>query len=477
MRKFDSIVDRQKRYFFLGIKCNIWKVISEILCLYCRENKKKLEGKGVEEMKLRVPIIAAVVTFGVLGGVAGATYYNHTAELNQELDTYVLPNTTFAGIPLNGKTREEVAQIIQAKVDELNKTQVTLDLNGKKQSFTWGELGVTYEGTDIVDTIFNGQQGSYSDRVDMKEEAESGVRAKTYELTQVFSPEKYDEVLESHYNKPLTQPKNASVYMAGSQKQITPGKNGAAVDKDKLKELVATAVVEKQPSVTVPTKEIAPKRSTEDVQKMNFSSKVMSYQTPLKGREANTRFNVELATKGIDGTLLEPGEVFSFKDVVGHANKANGYKESTVYVNGELAKDYGGGICQVSSTLYNAVLLADLGIVERVNHSRTVGYVPIGLDATVADYGPDFKFKNTLDTPIYVQAYLTGDAMVVNLLGAAPIDKQVVLSSKVDSETDTHIKASAYKTVKQNGKVISENQLIGKSTYKKSKPATQQASQ
>ncbi|GGE69506.1 VanW family protein [Priestia taiwanensis] len=418
-------------------------------------------------MKFKIPIIAAVVSFGVLGGVAGATYYNHTAELNQELDTYVLQGTTFEGVDLKGKTREEVEQIVQAKVDEWNATQLTLTLNGQNKTLTWGDLGVSYEGTAIADDIFSGQEANYGDRVDMKKEAESGVRTRVYNLKQVFSPEKYDEALQSDYNKPLTQPKNASVYMAGSQKQITPGKNGVMVDKEKLKGLVETAVVEKQATVTVPTKEFAPKRTTEDVQKMDFSKTVAGFGSPMTGREGNTRFNVERAAKSIDGTLLEPGEVFSFKGEVGHANKANGYKESTVYVNGELSTDYGGGICQVSSTLYNAVLNADLDIVERVNHSRTVGYVPIGLDATVADYGPDFKFKNSLDYPLYVQAIPSGSTLTINLLGKEATGKQVTLTSKKDSETDTHIKASAYKTVKQNGKVIVENKLIGRSTYKK----------
>jgi vancomycin resistance protein YoaR len=462
--EFVSIVDREKRYFS---RVNMLEISSEIFLFTCRENKKKLEGKGVGEMKLRVTIIAAVVTFGVLGGVAGATYYNHTSELNTELDTYVLPNTTFEGVSLQGKTREEVAQIIQAKVDELNATQVELVLNGKKQAFTWKDLGVSYEGTDIVDAIFDGQEGSYGDRVEMKESAESGTRTKTYELKQVFSSEGYDTALNEHYNKPLTPAKNASVRVSGTQKQVTPGKNGTMVDKDKLKELVSTAVAGKQPSVAVPTKEFAPKRTTEDVQKMDFSTVIASFDTPMAGREANTRFNVARATEGINGTLIEPGEVFSFKGEIGHANKANGYKESTVFVNGEKATDYGGGICQVSSTLYNAVLRADLGIEERVNHSRQVGYVPVGLDATVADFGPDFKFKNTLDHPIYVQAYTTGDKMGVTLLSKEPTGKEVILNSKVDSETDKHVKASAYKTVKQNGKVIVENKSLGKSTYKK----------
>ena len=127
--------------------------------------------------------------------------------------------------------------------------------------------------------------------------------------------------------------------------------------------------------------------------------------------------NVVVAAKAMDGIILMPGDVFSYNDTLGPRTTANGYMPAPAYIGGKTVDEVGGGICQNSSTLYMAVLRANLEIVERTNHMYAVGYVPDGLDATVAYNAIDFKFRNSTDYPIRVEAKVSGRNMIVKLYG------------------------------------------------------------
>ncbi|SDF57020.1 VanW family protein [Sporolituus thermophilus] len=144
---------------------------------------------------------------------------------------------------------------------------------------------------------------------------------------------------------------------------------------------------------------------------------IAAYTTQFDPRDENRTQNVQLAAKSINGVLVRPGDVFSFNTHVGPRLAEHGYREAPVFVDGRLSTDWGGGVCQVSSTLYNAVLLADLEIEERTAHFRPPGYVPLGQDATVADNQLDFKFRNTTDYNIYLMTEVTGNQLTVNIFG------------------------------------------------------------
>ena len=139
------------------------------------------------------------------------------------------------------------------------------------------------------------------------------------------------------------------------------------------------------------------------------------YVTYYNPRNRNRSHNIELATRSLDSTVVFPGETFSFNRTIGQRTVERGYRQAPVIVRGELSEGVGGGICQVSSTLFNAVDNAGLQIVERYAHSRHVTYVPPGRDATVSWYGPDFAFRNTLNQPVLIRAYAGHGTMRVVL--------------------------------------------------------------
>ncbi|MGN0150490.1 MAG: VanW family protein, partial [Clostridia bacterium] len=200
-----------------------------------------------------------------------------------------------------------------------------------------------------------------------------------------------------------------------------------------------------------------------------FANTMASYSTSYGSSTANRASNVARAASLINGKVLAPGEVFSFNSTVGKRTVANGFSTAPEYVNGKTVDGIGGGTCQVSSTLYNAVLYSDLDIVSRTNHMFTVSYVPNGQDATVADGGPDFKFKNNTDYPIKISAYTGGGKITVSIIGTDWEPKREVKinnSTSYSSNGDTLVRTT--RTVYANGEVIN-TETLPSSTYKQHK--------
>src|SRR5699024_5189614 len=164
----------------------------------------------------------------------------------------------------------------------------------------------------------------------------------------------------------------------------------------------------------VPKRPVYPEVDSELLANIH-EEKIGSYVTKFKPENKERTHNIVLAAEAINNYVLFPDETFSFNEVVGKRTEAKGYKRAPVIVKGELAEDIGGGICQVSSTLYNAVDLRGVEMVARYSHSREVPYVPPGRDATVSWYGPDFVFKNHFHQPILIQAKAKDGNMIINI--------------------------------------------------------------
>ncbi|MGE5380396.1 MAG: VanW family protein [Methylocystaceae bacterium] len=160
-----------------------------------------------------------------------------------------------------------------------------------------------------------------------------------------------------------------------------------------------------------------------------------SASTDFNAGNVNRTINLNKAAAALNGTVVTPDGVFSFNDTVGPRDLANGYLEAMVIIKNEFTPGVGGGICQVSSTLYNAVLLAGFPVVERRNHSVAVSYTPVGLDATVAYPYQDFKFRNNADSAVYINAYTRGSRLHVKLFGRRNNPISVKIERFVDETT------------------------------------------
>lgn len=240
---------------------------------------------------------------------------------------------------------------------------------------------------------------------------------------------------------------------------------------------------------TIPLKITIPEKTTNDLGEDAFPSDLGNYSTIYDVSNKNRSNNIDLATNKIDGITILPGETFSYNKVVGQRSIAAGYKEATAYAGGKVVQDVGGGICQVSSTLYNAALLANLEIVQRSNHSMKTSYVPEGRDATVAWGAIDFQFRNSRSYPIKITAKSKNGVLDIHILGIKEeVEYEVKIQTKIISnipynvtykedsslEEGTEIieqkgsngcKSETYRIVKEpSGKIVSQT-LLSKDTY------------
>ncbi|OOZ83659.1 VanW family protein [Bacillus cereus] len=415
-------------------------------------------------MKLSKILIGSAIAGGILLCVGGVSGYQYVSKLNNQLDTTALPNTTFEGISLDGKNKKDIQAIINQKITELDQKSLTYIFQNDKQTYTWKDLGVNYKEKDIIDKIFKEQEGNVINRYKMRKQAENDELKRDYKLTPQLNTTAYESFIKDKYNEILKNPVNAELSIEGTTVNISQSQNGEKIDKGKLTDLTKQAITSGTSDITLPVTLLKPERSTEDIQKMGIKEVIAEYSTPMAGRNGNQSFNVNKSANTLSGVIVAPDETFSFNGRVGVTDAAHGYKSAAVFSQGKVIQSAGGGVCQVSSTLYSAALRADLGIVSRSNHSMPVNYLPLGQDAAVADYGPDLKFKNNTGNHIYIQAFSNGGSITTRIFGTNT-GKNVEVSSQVISRTNDKITAVTYKKVTQNGEVISNGQ-ISKSVYK-----------
>ena len=223
----------------------------------------------------------------------------------------------------------------------------------------------------------------------------------------IFKPNTVDlTAVKTVVSKIFGPPTPAKVKFVAGKIQRIPETPVLTLDEANLSTAVIAAVQEDQ-IVEVPVKQ-APKKLTDEVL-AQITDVVSEFKTNFNSGVRDRSNNIRVATGKIDGTVLLPGERFSFNQTVGQRTVQSGFREAPVFINGKHDKGIGGGICQVSTTLYNAALFANLKVVERTNHSLPVPYVPVGRDATVNWGAQDLVIENNMETPIVLAAeYLPG---------------------------------------------------------------------
>lgn len=258
-------------------------------------------------------------------------------------------------------------------------------------------------------------------------------------------------------------PVDAEYKIEGKEITVTEAADGRYLNKDEAATLLEQ-VHEGGEAVTVPLYPSYPNVNTNDLKSKLFEVALSSYSTNYSGSTANRAANVARAASLINGTILAPGETFSFNDTVGDRTKENGFYTAKEYVSGKSVDGIGGGTCQVSSTLYSAVLYADMDIVHRENHMMTVGYLPLGQDATVAYGSVDFKFRNNSEYPIKIAATTGGGNITVSILGTQWSPKKEVKISNTSSSLNDKTYVRTTRRVYQDGKCVKEERM-GDSVY------------
>lgn len=283
------------------------------------------------------------------------------------------------------------------------------------------EVDITYDGDKVV--IRSGYHGESIDKEWLFNQITRSIEERDYGKIEVpliiTNPKKL--TVDELYNMIYKEPVDARTYVENKKLHILSHEDGRSVDKNLLQGIINDINNNEGVVKTLPLTLTKPSLTLEDLRANLFRDILATFKTyfSTEGQYNKDRNeNLRLASEAINGIILAPGDVFSFNKVLGERTEEKGYKPAKIFSGGRVIDSVGGGICQVSSTLYNAVLRADLAVIERHNHSFLVSYLAGGYDAAVAYGSLDFQFKNSTNWPIKIESRMTSsNELVVTILG------------------------------------------------------------
>lgn len=311
----------------------------------------------------------------------------------------ILPGVISAGVPIGGMSPGEAEKVLSEKFSAVESDFILLEGEGRQWVINVQNTGAAYDYREAVRNAYSvGRKGSFVRRI-------SDMLGNRTESVAVPMPLKFDtgalkKELEKINREYAKNPRDARLVLENEQVKLEPGGDGLEIDIEATMDRFLNLHAGMTPVVAIVSKRVPVKIKDEDIS--GLSDVLGQCVTQFDSESRERAENIARAVIRLEGALVKPGEIFSFNEKLSPVNEQSGFKKAPVIVDGQLVDDYGGGICQVATTIYGAVLLSGLEIIERHHHSRTVKYVPPGLDATVSEGLMDFRFRNNLGRPVYI---------------------------------------------------------------------------
>lgn len=377
--------------------------------------------------------------------------YCHGGTIIENVMAYVRCLVSGAEVEIKAEVDEAaLADIVREEVTQVKSGLMTsgVEIKGETLEVVKGASAVEIDESELMSLVKTALEDMKYGPLDYEVEVNASVELDIDEL----------------YNSICCEAKDA--YYDKEKKEVVESVTGVDFNKAEAQKLWDAA--ELGETVEIPLELTEPERTTEYVESRLFADDLgETVTTSLAGSTQNRITNVQLAAASIDGIILAPGEQFSYNDALGERTTERGYKAAGAYSGGQVVQEVGGGICQVSSTLYYAALLANLQIDVRTCHYFPVGYLPAGLDATVSWGGPEFKFTNNRDWPIKIEASVdtAKNTVSVHIVGTDEDGSYVqmtyatwlVYGNSEYPETATGYKAATYRSVfDKNGNLLSK---------------------
>ncbi len=319
-------------------------------------------------------------------------------------------------LALGGMTTEEA----KAKIQEYCKTQietkpaVVLQAGTQKGTITAKEIALTINADEMAAEAYAvGREGNFVENLIACYKASSETKPIRYHVA--YDQAKLMTILDAIAKETDKPAVDAHPEVKDGQVTLVADSAGTTLAREKIKEAVTAFGTSYPLVIEAPVEQIEPKRKLAEI--AGIKQVLGTYTTYYNAWKVGRSHNVALSASAINGTILKPGDTFSFNEVVGERTAARGYQNAPVIVDGKFEDGLGGGICQTSTTLYNAALLADMKIVERESHFFPATYVPYGLDATVSWGEIDFKFQNARQSDVYILAQAGGGVITIWILG------------------------------------------------------------
>lgn len=368
----------------------------------------------------KIVLICFLLSFvGVLCGFSWRLYQEDV-----KWDRLIYPGIKINNIDLSGKDKNESIKTIEAEfVNPILSSRVIIKDQDRDYVIDCSKLIYDYDLLQVVDKAI-----SYGKNLNIykKHELIKEGAAENYNITFILREENLKGFLEALEKDINTSPANARIELKkDSTFAINREKTGRTLLIDKLKIDIINNLTQARHGDLVlqaPIQESKPYITADSLAKID--AVLSSFSTSFASSSEERAQNIQLAVDHINGKVLMPGETFSFNDSVGARTKERGFKDAPVIVDNKVESGIGGGICQVSSTLYNAVLKSGIKPSERRNHSLPASYVGLGLDATVSWDDIDFKFVNTLDYPLFIEGYTKNKELYINLFSNSSLAKR-----------------------------------------------------
>lgn len=430
-------------------------------------------------------ISGTVLGIAVLAAGAGNTW---AAE-----ETVIADGVYIGNVEVSGMNEEQAREAVNAYVESLLDTTFTLVGENGSIEMTAADMGVAADADAAVETALNvGQSGSLITRYKTMQNLKKEPLVLDMHLS--VDKEATAQMLNKNSGKVSIEAVDNSLVRENGQFRFIPGQKGVEVDIVEsvyaINDFLAAGWDGTNNEIALVSEVIEPRGSEEELSQIQdlLGSCSTDFGTSGAGRSKN----VSTGCSKVDGTILYPGEEFELSPTIRPFTKENGYELAGAYENGTVVESFGGGICQVATTLYNAVIRAELEVTMRYNHSMQVSYVKPSMDAAIAGDYKDLHFKNNYDTPIYIEGYCSGKVIYFNIYGkeTRPANREVIFESetlstadmqvefKLDSslpigywavEQSAHIGCTAqlWKIVKVDG-VVESRELFNKSSYQSS---------
>lgn len=411
-----------------------------------------------------IPLASGFVLLS--GGIGIAGFNTHLP------NDRIVAGVTIAGIDVGGLTRDEASEALKDTVERQERSEIVLRHPTKPDTWrrTLGMLAAEIKVDAALDKAFAiGDAESVAQRIINGDKPRGVAISIPIEIAENASKTWLKQI--AHQLNRLPTDAHAFAKTGVGLTIDRPHMTGIRVDMDATWKLVTSngdGIFDGSEAIVVLT-EIDPKITTKDLSPLGTLRS--AYFTNYASSSANRKANLALAASKLDGHLLKPGEVFSYNNRVGPRTESRGWKTAHQFQDGQIVDGIGGGVCQSSSTLYNAVLMGGLKIIERHNHSLPVAYLSPARDASVSYGHLDFKFANNTDGPLYLSASADGKKFHIRLYGplATPVPKVNVETTEPIYLPSGAYKVAAKRTIQHpDGRVETED--LGWDVYSKPKP-------
>ncbi|MGL4335536.1 MAG: VanW family protein [Turicibacter sp.] len=381
-------------------------------------------------------LVALIIVSGV-GFLGYKAYEYHEAKTLVEVySKKSFPNIYVNGVDVSMKSRSEVQAVIEGEIESFENRKIVISIDDKEYTYTLKDFGPTFNasGYELAKEIV-----AIGHDLSILEQA-SSIREPIrydFDITYEYTTSLVDEMtqtLEREAYIEKVEPKFSMV--SYGEFSVEEGADGYSLNGEWLSnELQDKLNVKSKDGINIVVERVVVPREEDASLLKSVNSLISTYSSHYDPNIARA-INVELAAKKIDKVLLMPGDEFSYAAQVEPVDFEHGYVDATIFSNGKAVPGVGGGICQISSTLYNTQLEAGILATERRNHSLPVGYVPLGQDATYAENYIDYRFVNTLDYPIYINVLVGSGNLTIEFWSNEDALKGITYKPKTIASAD-----------------------------------------